>query len=87
MDLLQKDSTTLLITIKTEGTAGYVFLAGGEKIIEKENLTKIGEEICFLLDGKGSLQRDNVYQAKVNKINALSKAQKLAVTLGNELCK
>jgi len=76
-----KDSKIILITIKTDGNAGCFLLTGAESVIQKDALVQAGEQLCSILDGKGSLQRGNLYQAKVNKMNALAKAQKLAEQL------
>ncbi|XP_021956661.1 alanyl-tRNA editing protein Aarsd1-B [Folsomia candida] len=80
-----KKSAIILVTLKTEGTFGYFLLTGDEKVIPKAKIIEIGEELCKILDGKGSYQKGNIYQAKVNKINGLVKAQKLAQQLVDKL--
>lgn len=82
---IQKKSAIILVTLKTEGTFGYFLLTGDEKVIPKAKIIEIGEELCKILDGKGSYQKGNIYQAKVNKINGLVKAQKLAQQLVDKL--
>jgi len=46
-------------------------------VISSDLLLQLGEKLCELLDGKGSL-RGNVFQAKVNKATGTIKALKLA---------
>lgn len=82
---MQTNSTVILITIKTEGTSGCFLLVGEEKSISQENIVKLGQELCEILDGKGSLQKGNVFHGKVNKINALVKAQRAAQKFVNDL--
>lgn len=59
-----------------------MMLVGGK--LESEKLTSIGDSLCEVLDGKGNL-RGNLYQAKVNKMNNLKKALKLAHDLVDSL--
>jgi len=73
---LQK-SSVLLVTLKVDGNSGNFLLTGGEEALSKDELVKLGNVLCEALDGKGSL-RGNTFQAKVNKINGVSKAVKLA---------
>ncbi|CAL8094147.1 unnamed protein product [Orchesella dallaii] len=69
------NNCVLLITVKTEDTSGHMMLVGGN--LEKEKISNLGDRLCEILDGKGNV-RGNVYQAKVNKINNVKKAVKLA---------
>ncbi len=86
-----KNSKIILITLKTEGNSGCFLLRGGEDegILSKENIIKIGEELCSMLDGKGSLQGKggHLFQAKVNKINGIVKAQKMFQKMVQDLQK
>jgi hypothetical protein len=86
-----KNSKIILITLKTEGNSGCFLLRGGEDegILSKENIIKIGEELCSMLDGKGSLQGKggHLFQAKVNKINGIVKAQKMFQKMVHDLQK
>ena len=63
--------------LKTEDNFGHLLLRGGENVITVELLAKLGDEVCKLLEGKGTL-RGNLYQAKISKVNGFTKALKLA---------
>jgi hypothetical protein len=73
-----------MITLKVEGSSGHLMLVGGDDVIDKDALTKLGDKLCETLDGKGTL-RGNTYQAKVNKINAVAKAVKVAQEFTSQL--
>lgn len=64
-----------MITIKTDGSSGHMILVGAS--LDKESLTNLGDSLCEVLDGKGNT-RGTLYQAKVNKINNVKKAVRLA---------
>ena len=69
---LQADKI-VLVSLKTEGNAGQFFLQGGKDVITSEEVLKIGEKLSEILDGKGA-HRGNSYQAKVARIDRISKA-------------
>jgi len=66
-----------MVILKTEGNTGHLLLRGGEDVISVELIMCLGQEVCKVLEGKGTL-RGNLFQAKINKVNGFTKALKLA---------
>ncbi len=54
---------------------GHMMIIGAS--LDKEKLTSLGDSLCEILEGKGNV-RGSLYQAKVNKINNVKKAVRLA---------
>ena len=61
------------LSFKYEPNAGNVYLLKGKNTLDESTFKELCNEICTLLDGKGSL-RGEQYQARINKPSQVTKA-------------